>query len=140
MTRQMLWIVLAVTLLLFASTVSALPVCPLSGLPPEEPLVPPTRCPDAASLSCCRDCADRRMSMQLVMSNIDKVVNTILPGNGHTPVSYSYKVTCLKSQMLLKNHRCIRITFESHSLYQDDMRCWGPISSRPRYIHTCSEL
>ena len=101
----MVWIVLAVTLLLSASAVSALPVCPLSGLPPEEPLVPPTRCPDAASLSCCRDCADRRMSMQLVMSNIDKVVNTILPGEGHVPVSYSYKVSCSKFPSLLEKHR-----------------------------------
>ncbi|CAI5532682.1 unnamed protein product [Closterium sp. Naga37s-1] len=64
---------------------SAVDLCALTGLPPKKPVVPPHRCPAAAELSCCADCADTNRALQLVSSTLDDVAQRIdpnIPGSG----------------------------------------------------------
>ncbi|CAI5493522.1 unnamed protein product [Closterium sp. Naga37s-1] len=83
--------VLAVAALLLAllperhAAPAAADLCALSGLPPKKPVVPPHRCPAAAELSCCADCADTNRALQLVSSTLDDVAQRIdpnIPGSG----------------------------------------------------------
>ncbi|CAI5975736.1 unnamed protein product [Closterium sp. NIES-64] len=77
--------VLAVAALLLAllperhAAPAAADLCALSGLPPKKPVVPPHRCPAAAELSCCADCADTNRALQLVSSTLDDVAQRIDP-------------------------------------------------------------
>ncbi|CAI5532683.1 unnamed protein product [Closterium sp. Naga37s-1] len=72
---------LAALLALFpAHAAPAAPACALTGLPPKKPVVPPARCPGAAQLSCCSDCSDTSLALQLVSTNLAQVVHQINPG------------------------------------------------------------
>ncbi|GJP45267.1 hypothetical protein CLOM_g4676 [Closterium sp. NIES-68] len=54
-------------------------ICPLTGLPPKKPTIPLVRCPAAKAQSCCDNCTDLSLSLQLVASNIKDVVAEINP-------------------------------------------------------------
>ncbi|CAI5929383.1 unnamed protein product [Closterium sp. NIES-65] len=81
-TRFAVLTVAALVALLPAHAAPAAPLCALTGLPPTKPVVPPSRCPAAAQLSCCTDCSDTGLALQLVSSNLAEVVNQIDPSLG----------------------------------------------------------
>ncbi|CAI5471055.1 unnamed protein product [Closterium sp. Yama58-4] len=55
------------------------PLCPFTGLPPTKPKVKASRCLDAAEMSCCKDCSDRRYALAEVSANVTTLISTVDP-------------------------------------------------------------
>ncbi|CAI7786169.1 unnamed protein product [Closterium sp. NIES-54] len=66
-------------LLAMVTVAEKYPLCPFTGLPPTKPKVSASRCLDAAEMSCCKDCSDRRYALAEVSANVTTLISTVDP-------------------------------------------------------------
>ncbi|GJP54305.1 hypothetical protein CLOM_g13410 [Closterium sp. NIES-68] len=68
---------LAIALLATVTLAQKYPLCPFTGLPPTKTSWKVTRCPDAAEMTCCKDCSDKRYALAEVSANVTTLISTV---------------------------------------------------------------